>query len=221
MITVNDKGSFNIVKVNKLKHKSVNSSVTIHGNNNEVFIESRCEFKNLIIVIRGDNNKILIKRGSWFQGGNISLVSFSKLEIGERSTFAPRLEFVIESAHVTIGNDCMTAAGLTIRTTDTHGIYSLDDEKIINTPQDITIGDYVWFGKDVTILKGAKVAPCNIIEIQSLFNSKSNPFELWGGRPAKKLKDNVIWAKSAHLEKVSDDKNANLYISKYKQDGAL
>jgi len=221
MIIVNDKGSFNIIKVSKLKHKSVNSSITILGSNNEVLIESRCEFKNLKVVVKGDNNKILIKRGSRFQGGNISLVSFSQLEIGERSTFAPRIEFVIESANVTIGNDCMTAAGLTIKTTDTHGIYSLDDEKIINTPQDITIGDYVWFGKDVTILKGAKVAPCNIIAMQSLFDKESKPFELWEGRPAKKSKGNVIWARSAHLEKVSDDKNASLYISKYKQEGVL
>lgn len=216
MIKIQDKGSFNTITVNKLKHNSENSSISILGSNNVINIESRCSFKNFKLTIKGDNNQITIKRGVWFSGGVISIVSFSKLEIGERSTFGPRLEFVIESADVMVGNDCMVAAGLTLRTTDTHGIYDLKDGKLINAPKNIIIGDYVWFGKDVTVLKGSVVGPCNIIAMQSLFTKSSKPFELWGGRPAKKIRDDVMWSKSAHLQNVNVDKKAQFYISKYK-----
>ena len=216
MIKVQDTGSFNIITVNKLKHKSENSSISILGNNNTINIESRCSFKNFKLIIKGDNNNITFKRGVCFLGGVISIVSFSKLEIGERSTFGPRLEFVIESADLVVGNDCMTAAGLTIRTTDTHGIYNLENGELINRPKDITIGDYVWLGKDVTVLKGSVIGPCNIIAMQSLFSKSSESFELWGGNPAKKIRDNVMWAKSAHLRNINDDKNAQLYLTKYK-----
>ena len=219
VIKIQDKGSFNVVTVNKMNHQSDNSSVQILGNNNTVYIESRCSFKDFRLIVRGDNNHITIKRGVWFLGGAISIASFSTLEVGERSSFGPRLEFVIESAKVSIGDDCMAAAGLTIRTTDTHGIYNLEDGQLINRPKDVMIGDYVWFGKDATVLKGASIGACNIIAMESMFTKKSESFELWGGRPAKKIRDNVMWSKSAHLNSIKDDKYAQKYMSKYKSTG--
>lgn len=216
MIKIQDKGSFNTVTVNKMNHESDNSSIQIMGNNNTIYIESRCSFKDFRLIVRGDNNHITIKRGVWFLGGAISVASFSTLEIGERSSFGSRLEFVIESAKVSIGDDCMAAAGLTVRTTDTHGIYSLDDGKLINRPKNVTIGDYVWFGKNVTVLKGATIGACNIVAMESMFTKKSEHFELWGGRPAKKIRENVMWSKSAHLNDIDDDKYAQKYIEKYR-----
>lgn len=220
MIKIQDKGSFNTTTVNKMNHKSENSSIQILGNNNTVYVESRCSFKDFRLIIRGDNNHIIIKRGVWFLGGAISVASFSELEIGERSSFGSRLEFVIESAKVSIGDDCMAAAGLTIRTTDTHGIYSLEDGKLINKPKSVVIGDYVWFGKNATVLKGSSIGSCNIIAMESMFTKKSENFELWAGRPAKKIRENVMWSKSAHLSDINEDKYAQKYIEKYNYKGA-
>lgn len=216
MIKIQDKGNFNVVTVNKMSHQSDNSSIQILGNNNTVYIESRCSFKDFRLIVRGDNNNIIIKRGVIFLGGAISVASFSTLEIGERSSFGARLEFVIESAKVNIGDDCMAAAGLTIRNTDIHGIYNLDNGKLINKPKDIVIGDYVWLNKDVTILKGSRVAACCILDAQSIFGNESKAFEFWSGQPATKIRDNVMWSKSAHLRSVEDDKYAKMYIEKYK-----
>ena len=219
MIKIQDKGSFNTVTVNKMNHESDNSSIQIMGNNNTIYIESRCSFKDFRLIVRGDNNHITIKRGVWFLGGAISVASFSTLEIGERSSFGSRLEFVIESAKVSIGDDCMAAAGLTVRTTDTHGIYSLDDGKLINRPKNVTIGDYVWFGKNVTVLKGAIIGACNIIAMQSVFTETSQAFEFWEGMPAKRIRENVMWSKSAHLSDINEDKYAQKYIEKYNYKG--
>lgn len=215
MIKVVDNGVLNQVTVNKIGHESQDSSISIQGSNNKIIIESRCSFKNFRLIVRGHGNTIVIKRGAWFLGGAISVNNNSALTIGERSSFGQRLEMIIDGAAVSIGNDCMVAAGLSIRTSDTHGIYSLDDGKIINKPKDVEIGDYVWLGRDVSILKGAKIAPCNIVVTQSLFNKASAPFELWGGTPAKKLRENVMWSESGNLENISDDKYAKLYMEKY------
>lgn len=215
MIKIVDKGVLNQITVNQMGHESVDSSISLLGSNNKVTIESRCSFKNFRLVVRGHGNIITIKRGAWFLGGTISVANNCVLSIGERSSFGQRLEMVIDGASVIIGDDCLISAGLNVRTTDTHGIYSLDDGKIINKPEDIEIGDYVWLGRDVTILKGAKIAPCNIIATQSLFTKMSEPFELWGGMPAQKLRENVMWSKSGSLENVTDDKYAKLYMEKY------
>lgn len=215
MIKIVDKGVLNQITVNKMGHESVDSSISLFGSNNKVIIESRCSFKNFRLVVRGNGNTITIKRGAWFLGGTISVANNCVLSIGERSSFGQRLEMILDGASVIIGDDCMVAAGLNIRTTDMHGIYSLDDGKIINKPKDVEIGDYVWLGRDVTILKGSKIAPCNIIATQSLFTKMSKPFELWGGIPAQKLRENVMWSKSGSLESITDDKYAKLYMEKY------
>ncbi len=220
MIKIQDKGNFNVVTVNKMNHQSDNSSVQVLGNNNTVYIESRCSFKDFRLIVRGDNNHIKIKRGVWFLGGAISIASFSTLEIGERSSFGPRLEFVIESAKVNIGDDCMAGAGLTIRTTDIHGIYSLEDGKLINRPEDVIIGDYVWLNKDVIVSKGSTIGACCVLAAQSIFEDESGHFELWSGQPAIKIRNNIVWSKSAHLKNVEDDKYAKIYIEKYTIEGA-
>ena len=216
MIKIQDKGDFNVIKVNKMNHQSDNSSIQVLGNNNTIYIESRCSFKDFRLIVRGDNNRITIKRAVHFLGGAISIASFSTIEIGERSSFGARLEFVVESAKLTIGDDCMAAAGLTIRTTDIHGIYNLEDGKLINKPKDVTIGDYVWLNKDVTVSKGSSIAACCILAAQSIFDNESRVFELWSGQPAIKIRDHVMWSKSAHLHSVEDDKYAQMYIEKYK-----
>ncbi|HBP29643.1 MAG TPA: hypothetical protein DD666_09535 [Advenella kashmirensis] len=222
MLAVIDKGVANKVQINKLKHKATDSKIELLGNNNSVYVESNCEFKNLRIVIKGDNSHFTIKRGCRFWGGSISISDQTELYIGERTNIGLRCEFILESANVRIGNDCMSAAGLTIRTSDTHGVYDLDSGLLVNQPQDIVVGDYVWFGKDVTIMKGSEVGSCCVIALGAIVTKKTGDFELWGGIPASKLKDNIIWSKSARLKSVEDDKYASLYISKYKNaDGAL
>lgn len=215
MIKIVDNGILNQVTVNKMGHESQDSSISISGSNNKVIIESRCSFKNFRLVVRGHGNTIKIKRGAWFLGGVISVANNCTLTIGERSSFGQRLEMTIDCASVTIGDDCLMSAGLNIRTTDTHGIYSLVDGKVINKPKDIEIGDYVWIGRDATILKDAKISPCNIIEAQSLFTGTSQPFELWGGMPAQKLREDVMWSKSGNLDNIINDKYAKLYMQKY------
>lgn len=210
-----DKGVLNTVQINKAGYKVEDSSISILGSNNKIMIESRCSFKNFRLVVRGHGNNITIKRGAWFLGGAISVTSNCTLTIGERSSFGQHLEIIVDNSSLLIGDDCMVAAGLNIRTSDTHGIYDLTSGQAINKPKDIEIGDYVWIGRDVTVLKGSKIAPCNIIATQSIFTKESEAFECWGGSPAKKLRENVMWSKSGNLDNITDDKYAALYMKKY------
>lgn len=215
MITVIDKGLSNFVSISEVGHKSESSGIQIFGNNNRIIIELGVSFKNTRIIIRGSNNTVIIKRHSLFEGGAIVLFGDSVLNIGKRCSFGSRMEMGLDTATVTFGDNCMAAAGLMIRTTDSHGIYSIDTGALINKPKDIVIGDYVWFGRNVSILKGAVVGNCNIIGLDSIFTGKSNDFELWAGTPAKKIKEGVLWARSSGLKHISDDPYAKMYLDKY------
>jgi acetyltransferase-like isoleucine patch superfamily enzyme len=61
---------------------------------------------------------------------------------------------------------------------------------------DITIGDHVWIGQNVTILKGARIGKGSIIAACALVHRDIPDKQLWGGVPARLLRENVSWVAS-------------------------
>ncbi|SMB89822.1 hypothetical protein SAMN05660772_01417 [Pasteurella testudinis DSM 23072] len=214
LIKVIDKGLGNDIKINKLNHKSINSSIHISGNNNVVYIESRVNVKDLKILIKGDNNTILIKRGSIFKGGNISIGNNAKLEIGERANVGSGAVFFIDRASAIWGNDIVAAEGLIMKTTESYGIYDISTETLLKS-QDIIVGDYVCLEQNVTLKKGCVVSAGTMITERSVLLDRTKHFELWSGVPAKKTQENIIWSKSLNLKSINDDKTAKFYLDKY------
>ncbi|MGY4539592.1 chloramphenicol O-acetyltransferase type B [Mucilaginibacter sp. UYNi724] len=53
----------------------------------------------------------------------------------------------------------------------------------------ITIGDDVWIGYNSTILSGVKIGTGSIIAAGSVVSKDVEPYSIYGGVPAKKLKD--------------------------------
>ena len=68
------------------------------------------------------------------------------------------------------------------------------DGQRINLSKDIIIGDHVWIGQQVVILKGSNIGAQSIIGTRSLVTGKQ--FEkgvVIAGSPAKVMKENVTW----------------------------
>ena len=67
-----------------------------------------------------------------------------------------------------------------------------DFGSILETPVlelPITIGSGVWIGANVTILPGVIIAPGCIIGANSVLLKSTGPNEIWGGVPAKLIKN--------------------------------
>lgn len=89
---------------------------------------------------------------------------------------------------IRIGHDVVISKGVTIRDSDNH---QLDNNTSISAP--ITIGDHVWVGINVTILKGVNIGDGAVIAAGAVVVSDVAPNALVGGVPAKVIRDNVIW----------------------------
>lgn len=64
----------------------------------------------------------------------------------------------------------------------------------INFAKDIWIGDHVWAGQQVIVLKGAYIADESIIGTRALVTGKKfNEGVVLAGAPAKVIKENVSW----------------------------
>ena len=150
-----------------------NADIFLRGKGHRLVIEDDCQIFNLRIKIIGENNEVHIGKSSSFDGGNI--ISGGK------------------GTHVFIGEDCMISEGLDIWSTDTHSIFK--DGALMNPPKSIEIGDRVWVGKDVSILKGVTIGDDAVIGMRSLVTKDIKPGTLNVGSPSKEILSDISWTR--------------------------
>ena len=110
----------------------------------------------------------------------------SSIIIGIDNFIGAYCEFNI-SDKITIGNDCLIAAG-TKFVDHNHGIALSSLMRSQDCPSsEITIGSNVWIGANAVILKGVVVGDGAIIAAGAIVNKNVSSNEIWGGIPAKKI----------------------------------
>ena len=125
------------------------------GRNNTLIIKDRVVFHNgVLITLENEGNTLEIGEDTDFQG-----CSFIVREYGTK---------------VTVGKGCMFSANIFVRNGDSHTIYNAQNEKV-NPAKDVTIGDRVWIGHSVTILKGSIIDNDSIIGANSVVPGKHIP----------------------------------------------
>ncbi|HBI61976.1 MAG TPA: acyltransferase [Lachnospiraceae bacterium] len=108
-----------------------------------------------------------------------------KLIIGNRCFFNRNCSITCVE-EIVIGSGCTFANNLVIVDHD-HNIYS-DREKKPYTTGKIHIGDHVWVGANVTILKGVTIGNNAVIAAGAVVNHDVEADCIYGGVPAKKIK---------------------------------
>ncbi|OBR89887.1 galactoside O-acetyltransferase [Clostridium ragsdalei P11] len=150
-----------------------NTTIRFYGNNNFVKIENDCVANELEVYVQDDSNTVSIGHNTHFTG---------KAHLA-----------CIEGCELSIGSRCLLSSEVTFRTGDSHSI--LDKEgKRINYSSSISVGDHVWIGNKVIVLKGTKISDETIVGTGSIVTGKE--FEgnsVIVGTPAKIIKHDVSW----------------------------
>lgn len=154
----------------------MNSTIYIRGNNNTLTIENQCHINNTIFRIEDDNGVLNIGNKTSIEGANFIIAENNK--------------------KIIVGEDCMFSSGIQIEASDSHTIFDVDNNERINFGKDIIIGNHVWLGRFVTVLKGVMISDNCIIGTKSLVTKNTDPNGLYVGIPARKIKDNVNWNRS-------------------------
>lgn len=167
-----------------------------NGQHNDVSIQSRRRRQSLRIVLNGSHNKIFIGSGCQFFGKDNKIFisgDGNKISIGDGTTFDQRVLLVAcETTSLDIGNDCMFAAGATIRTSDQHPIYDKHGVRI-NPAKDIVINDHVWLGANCVVMKGIQIGGGTMVGYGSVVTRSLPENVVAAGTPARVLKENITW----------------------------
>lgn len=145
--------------------------------------------KNYISI--GKYSNIEFNGNARFAEGTILRCDYGTLKIGKN--FCGGKNCVINCEYdITIGDDVLFGWDIYLRDTDGHAVLIDGD---LSVPQKgVIIGNHVWVGSFVHILKGGEIGNDSVVAWRSCVLGKIGKDNvLIGGYPAKVLRENVEW----------------------------
>ena len=121
------------------------------------------------------------------------------VRIGDGVTTAARMVICAsEGASVTIGEDCMIATDVQIRTDDAHPIFDVRSGQRVNTSKDVVIGKHVWLAYGARCLGGSHVGDGSVIGMGSIVTSTIPNNCVAAGIPSRVIRRDAAWERD-HL----------------------
>ena len=128
-------------------------------------------------------------------GHRSEIAGVGNIYMGHDVYLGPGATLLTARAQIRIGDYVMSGPNLTVITGD-HRTDILDrpmmeltdEEKTPDNDQDVVIGNDVWMGSGVTILKGVHISDHCVIAAGAVVTKDVEPeFSIWGGVPARCL----------------------------------
>lgn len=118
----------------------------------------------------------------------------SEIQIGDGTSFTWNAQLLShEASQIRIGKDCLFASNVIITTSDMHSIVDAHTGERINAPGPIDIGNHVWLGQNVYVLKGVRIGEGSIVGAASVVTRNVPANSLAVGTPARVVRENVTW----------------------------
>jgi len=173
-----------------------NVHVDIQGERNRILIGAGCKLYNLTFHLRGSDQVVEIGPGCRVtRGGQFWLEDDRcELRIGrEASMVEAHLAVTEPGSKLVIGEECMLANDIDVRTGDSHSILEVSTGRRLNFAEDVSIGRHVWVASHVVILKGVSIGADSVVAAGSIVTQSCPPGSLLAGNPARVIKSGISW----------------------------
>jgi acetyltransferase-like isoleucine patch superfamily enzyme len=134
------------------------------------------------------------------KGGEIGQFSYGGIKVHQLKT-ALQKGIIFK-----IGSFCSIAKGVELNLCNNHDVDAISTypfemiftenwpesakiQKNYHSKGNIEIGSDVWIGNDVKILSGVKIGHGAVVALGAVVTKDIPPYEIWGGVPARKIKD--------------------------------
>lgn len=182
--------------INKMLHKFKIILVKIRNRNLELGENVKIDFKTNIIScgnkVRLGDNVYLRSKSKFYQAGMpfattiLTDVKGAYVTIGNNTRINGA--YIHAQKAIVIGENCVIASGVNIIDTNGHELISTDRTIGRDTPSEIILGNNVWIGLNVTILKGTKIGNNSVIGAGSVVKGDYQDNALIMGNPAQLIK---------------------------------
>ncbi|MBS0363775.1 MAG: acyltransferase [Proteobacteria bacterium] len=171
--------------------------VRIEGTGCRIVVGANVQFEATIRIFPEVTNAVIEVGDNCFIGGVIRLVrgDGGLIRIGENTTFNQVGLSMHERGRIVFGRDCMLSTDIHMDPSDMHPIFDRASGQRLNPAQDIEIGDHVWLGTRVLVLKGAKIGDGAIVGAGSIVSGTLPPNTLSLGTPARVIREDVAWTR--------------------------
>ena len=187
------------------------NKIKISGNNNIIYVGKNSILRDCNIFIKGNNNILYI--GDDCVVNNTSIIldnEGAEIKIGNKTSIAKAQIVSLEPYKIEIGEDCMLSYDIEIRNTDSHKIYDKNTNQRINEGNSVNIGNHVWLGMRVIILKGVTIEDNSIVAGGSIVTKDVKSNTIVSGSPAKQIKENIYWTREEVMQyKIEEDASLN------------
>ncbi len=157
-------------------------------------------YKNVGIFDEKNSRTIWEVEGKVVFNGKATIGHGSKIIVGKEGELLLGRKFsisaessIIAFSKIIFGDNCLLSWDILLMDSDFHKIIDVDN-KIINKPEPIKIGNNVWIGCQNLILKGTIIPDNCVIGAKSLISKKLFVSDaLYAGNPIKLIKENIRW----------------------------
>ena len=158
----------------------------------EVVLGEGVRLRDAELLVRGQNNLLAIQDGCNFRGRIELYGDGNTVTIGSNSSICGALLAAHNGCRIDIGVNCLFSDDVELRTTDSHKIF---DEKgeWLNVDGDICIGNKVWLGRSVVVLKGVTIGAGSVIGTRSVVTQSLPGAVVAVGMPARVIRTGVDW----------------------------
>ena len=171
--------------------------IQVKGKNCKIIIGRRTRLNHSVISLRGNNCTLCIK-GSTTMINNVLLDMYrddSTITIGTSFTMEGGRIESMDGKDIKIGDNCMFSRDVEICNGDNHPIFAVDHaEERLNPSSDVVIGNHVWLGANVRVLKGVHIADDVIVGADALVSGElDTTHSVYMGIPARVFKTGLQW----------------------------
>lgn len=169
------------------------------GSDNYVELHEPVRVKLKVQVSSNVRIKILPVKGAVLHiyKGSGESAHINNVTIGRNFSTSGYVKFELAyggGGDITIGDDCMFAYNINIRTGDYHTIFDNDTGRVLNYNRDVVIGNHVWVASDVFIGKGAKISDNSVVGAHSVVTRMFEDTNvIVAGVPARIVKTGINW----------------------------
>ena len=187
-------GSSNTMHIKNNCQLKPDSKVTFTKDKNCAFIGPKTIINPQANIHFDGVNSLVFLYGNNNFNGDAQMRTDCMLFIGDKFSVGSRFTCSTgERRSIIIGSDCMFSFDVYLISYEGHMLYDAGTRRRTSHAKSVIIGDHVWLGRKVQVLKGTHIGDGSMVGARSIVTKSVSEKTVCAGAPARTIRKNILW----------------------------